>query len=65
MSKKTLMRTISEELEYINQKIDMKVIKGISYKAEARRHKLLVSMLQDVKRMPEAVNQGHSIFSFF
>lgn len=65
MSKKTLMRTISEELEYINQKIDMKVIKGISYRAEAKRHKLLVSMLHDVKRMPEASQRGHSIFSFF
>lgn len=65
MSKKTLLRTISEELEYINQKIDMKVIKGVSYKAEAKRHKLLVSMLQDVRRMPEASQRASSIFSFF
>ncbi len=63
MSKERLITTISREIETLNEQIDFKVIKGISYKTEAKRHKLLVSMLSDVGRRTAAVSRG-SFFSF-
>ncbi len=62
MSKSQLTSTISKELQEINRDIDWKIIKGLPYKREAKRHKLLLSMLQDmgkVKREP-----SYSFFSF-
>lgn len=37
------------ELDELNSKIDWKVIRGVPYRVEARRHKLLLSMLRDVR----------------
>lgn len=45
MSKGKLINTISRELKDINEVIDWKIIKGLPYKREAKRHKLLLSML--------------------
>ena len=50
MSKEKLVKTLSSEIKEINEVIDMKVIRGLSYRTEAKRHKLLVRMLQDVNR---------------
>ena len=50
MSKEKLAKTLSSEIKEINEVIDMKVIRGLSYRTEAKRHKLLVRMLQDVNR---------------
>ncbi len=60
MSGQKLIRTVSEELSYINERIDMKIIKGLPYKKEARRHKLLMSMLKSA----QSQHQTHSSFSF-
>lgn len=46
MSKNTLARTIRKELDSLNWEIDLKIVKGLSYKAEARRHKFLTSQLR-------------------
>ncbi len=54
MSKEKLIRTINRELVEINEMIDLKVIKGASYRAEAKRHKLLVSMLNDISEKARA-----------
>lgn len=49
MSEIKLLKTIDRELCQINEKIDMKIIQGVPYKKEARQHKLLVSMLHDLR----------------
>ena len=54
MSKEKLVKTISREIAEINETIDMKVIRGVPYKREAKRHKLLVSMLSDIGRRAQA-----------
>ena len=51
MSTQKLIHTLSSELQHINEEIDLKVIRGIPYKREAKRHKLLMNMLQDVTRI--------------
>lgn len=50
MSKQKLITTIHTELEKINEQIDLKIIQGLEYKREAKRHKFLVSHLTQVIR---------------
>ncbi|MDP3710752.1 MAG: hypothetical protein Q8R29_03485 [bacterium] len=45
MSKKQLISTIFQELKNLNQVIDMKIIRGVSYQQDALRHKKLLSQL--------------------
>jgi hypothetical protein len=55
MSEIKLERTIGKELRQINERIDMKIIQGVSYRREAKRHKLLLSMLHDLRRKKHVV----------
>ena len=43
MSKIKLVHNLRREIKKLNSEIDLKIIKGLPYKAEARRHKFLVS----------------------
>ncbi len=43
MSKLQLINNLRMEIKKLNKEIDLKIIKGLPYKAEARRHKFLVS----------------------
>ncbi len=45
MSKEALIRTMSTEIDRLNGKIDLKIIKGRPYKKESRRHKFLLVQL--------------------
>jgi hypothetical protein len=45
MSKYELRKTIKRELKDLNWRIDMKIVRGLSYRTEARRHKLLLMQL--------------------
>ncbi len=49
MSKQTLARTIRKEIKDINWRIDMKIIKGLSYREESRRHKILRMQLNRIQ----------------
>ena len=53
MSKITLEKTIRAELKQINDIIDVKILKGLSYKREALRHRFLLSRLYDMHRTPK------------
>jgi hypothetical protein len=53
MSKITLEKTIREEIHQINDIIDVKILKGLSYKREALRHRFLLSRLYDLHRLPK------------
>jgi hypothetical protein len=39
----TLAHNIKREIKRLNRDIDLKIIKGLPYKAEARRHRFLMS----------------------
>lgn len=58
MSKHQAIRTIRMEIDRINQEIDLRIIKGVSYRREALRHKFLMSQL--ARLAPR-----RSAFSFF
>lgn len=46
MSKTTMIKTIKKEINALNWTIDMKIIKGLSYRNDARRHKILLMQLR-------------------
>jgi hypothetical protein len=48
MSKTTLYQKITKEIEKINDRIDTKIVKGVSYEEEARRHRTLLVTLQRI-----------------
>lgn len=57
MSKHNLEKTLRQELENLNDLIDQKIIKGLSYTKEARRHKFLLSSLTDLTQSKK-IRQG-------
>jgi hypothetical protein len=63
MSKNQLAHSISVELRKLNEVIDMKIIRGLSYRAEARRHKHLLTKLNQANRQ-RSFFSGLSFASF-
>ena len=53
MSKFILEKNIKSELKKINDIIDLKIIKGVSYKRESLRHRFLLYRLVDLHRLPK------------
>ncbi len=50
MSKKILIKEMQRELKKLNTVIDLKIIKGFSYKTEAERHKFLLRQLISLQK---------------
>lgn len=50
MSKQNLEKILRDELEVLNDVIDHKIIKGLSYTREAKRHKFILSSLASIRR---------------
>ncbi len=50
MSKYRLSKIIQAEINKLNEVIDLKIIRGLSYKQEARRHKFLVNQLRHLQK---------------
>lgn len=53
MSKRETFHLIEEEIDRINEEIDRKIIRGLSYYKESRRHKKL---LRDLRRLSEEIS---------
>ena len=50
MSKQNLEKALRRELEVLNDVIDQKIIRGLPYVKEARRHKFLLSSIASLQR---------------
>ena len=50
MSKQNLEKILKKELEVLNDQIDEKIIRGLSYAKEARRHKFILTSLSNIRR---------------
>jgi len=48
MTKTMLFQKIYKEIDALNNQIDAKILKGLAYKKEARRHKDLLLTLQRI-----------------
>lgn len=46
MTKHKTITTIEKEINKVNDEIDLKIIQGLAYRAEARRHKMLLDKLR-------------------
>jgi hypothetical protein len=49
MTQNTFEKEIRKELDRLNRRIDEKIIRGLSYATEARRHKQLISRLRPAR----------------
>jgi hypothetical protein len=65
MSKHQAIRTIRQEIEKLNEEIDFKIIKGVSYAREARRHKFLMSQLSRLTPRPSWFAKSVNFMSAF
>ena len=54
MSEMQSYTKLKKEIKKLNKNIDLKIIKGLPYKAEARRHKFLVSQFYISNVKPHA-----------
>ncbi|KND48222.1 MAG: hypothetical protein AB201_01330 [Parcubacteria bacterium C7867-006] len=50
MSKQNFEKSLKKELRVLNEIIDMKIVRGLSYAQEARRHKFILNSLTNIKR---------------
>lgn len=51
MSKYILEKNIRAELKKVNDVIDLKIIKGVSYRREALKHRFLLNRMVDLHRV--------------
>ncbi len=66
MSKTTLIQEIQREINNLNDVIDLKIIRGLPYKNEARRHRFLVAQLSNLSSRPKVRPiQTQSFFARF
>ncbi len=65
MSKHQAIRTIRAEIDRLNQEIDLCIIKGVSYRREAQRHKLLMAQLARMVRSSNWFNKSLNLVSTF
>ena len=49
MSKQNLEKILKQELEILNDEIDRKIIRGLSYSKESRRHRFIMKRLGDIR----------------
>ncbi len=50
MSKQNLEKALRAELELLNNQIDARIVRGLSYAREARRHKLILASIANLRR---------------
>lgn len=50
MSKQEMTQSIKRQLVLLNSKIDGKILRGKSYRAEARRHRMLLAELKGLQQ---------------
>ena len=67
MRKIALTHNIRKEIKKLNREIDLRIIKGLPYRAEARRHKFLMSQFYTFASRPRVSffqKISHSFASF-
>ncbi len=64
MSRTDLIKTMEHELFKLNQEIDLKIIKGFSYKHESKRHKFLSKQLVSLMSVSQS-SWASKVFATF
>jgi hypothetical protein len=50
MTKRQYLRIVENELANLNERIDKRILSGLGYDSEARRHKRLLGLTRELKR---------------
>ena len=50
MSKQNIEKTLRRELRVLNEMIDQRIIRGMSYAKEAKRHKFILESLARMRK---------------
>ncbi|HEY0220787.1 MAG TPA: hypothetical protein VGC58_01035 [Candidatus Paceibacterota bacterium] len=50
MQRKNLEKILMQELKVLNEQIDHRIIRGLSYAKEAKRHKYIMLSLINIRR---------------
>lgn len=64
MSKREYKIVLKKEIDQLNRKIDEKILWGLSYKQEARRHKELISKMRNLGKQ-SVWGRAFSLMSLF
>lgn len=46
----SLEKALKRQLEALNEQIDRKIVRGLSYTTEARKHKLVLASIMNLRR---------------
>jgi len=64
MSNNTFKKAIEQELKKLNEEIDKKIVKGISYMKESKRHKALLRQLDRLTNRKNAFHFFQQSYNF-
>ena len=59
MSTYTLIRKLQKDIEELNEQIDTRIIKGLSYKTLSKRHKVMMERLHALRRVATPSRASH------
>ncbi len=65
MSKQHFERSLRKELKVLNEVIDARIMRGLSYARESKRHKMILSSLSKIRRTDSRVGWPVRAFSTF
>ena len=65
MSRNNFEKALRKELAVLNEIIDQKIVRGLSYAKEARRHKFILNSLSDIRRAQTGSGWFSRSFSTF
>ena len=65
MSSHTFKKAIERELQKLNEEIDNKIVKGLSYVRESRRHKALLRQLNSFQRHSSLFQKSFNLITTF
>lgn len=65
MKRYILIRRRESEVAKLNEEIDMRIVRGVSYKALSRKHKTLLAELRSLKRTPGIMSRFAQYASVF
>lgn len=65
MSSNTFKKAIERELQRLNEEIDKKIVKGLSYMNESKRHKALLRQLDSFKNHNNLFQKSFNLITTF
>jgi hypothetical protein len=65
MKRYIAIRRLESEIAKVNEEIDARILRGVSYRTLSRKHKLLLAELRSIKRTPGIMSRFAQYASVF